>query len=477
LEKPDIRSLGVFFRPKRVAVIGASERLGSWGYTITRNIVQGGFTGDFYPINPNAKQILGFKAYSRLSEIPVRVDLALIVLPPGKVLGAMEACVSKGVKGVVVVSSGFGEVSAEGRRLEKRLAEIAAKGGVYLLGPNCSGFFNLSYSLNASGLDGLFLRDIPIAFVTQSGYSVDNLALDGYFSRLGFCKYVHTGNESGLTCADFLEYFGRDLDTKVILLYMEGVTDGKRFVDVAKEVTARKPIVAFKAGRTIPGAKAMLSHTGSIAGADQIFDSIFKQAGIIRVKKLEEILRVGHAFIYYPLLKGNRIGIFTMGGGWGVILADALTHQGLKVVEFPDSFRKQLASIGNMPPWVSLKNPIDIGAAFGEVSHPSKTLKMLEFILSHGNIDGIIIHGFGRLGIFSRKRQEYVSLMEDELELLDRMCELAQSYSKPLLLCSPFAYKSQTFNGLAKRGRIFHQNIDEVATILSALNRYYLRNG
>ncbi|MDY7038069.1 MAG: CoA-binding protein, partial [Thermodesulfobacteriota bacterium] len=426
--------LDVFFHPKSIAIIVASGRVGSWGYLITRHIVEGGFQGNIYLVNLNAKELFGLKPYLSLKDVPGEVDLAVIVVPPGMVLEAMEECASSKVKGVVVITSGFGEVSEEGRRQEGLLVDIAKRGGIRLLGPNCSGLFDFSCRVNASGCDWMFLQDHPIAFVTQSGYSIENLGLEGYFNRLGFDKFVHTGNESDLTCTDFLEYFGHDSHTKVILLYLEGLKDGRRFAEVARDVSRKKPVVAFKAGRTTSGAKAMLSHTGSIAGSEQIIDMVLKETGIIRVEKLEGILKVGKAFLHHPPLKGDRIGILTIGGGWGVILSDALTQRGLRVLEFPTSIRKELISIGNIPPWASVKNPVDIGAAFGLVSHPVKTHKIVDFLLSVKEIDGLVVHGFGRLGVLGKKRPEYEPLAENELELLDQICELARHHSKPLLL-------------------------------------------
>ena len=472
-DKSNTEGLDFFFRPRSVAVIGASERRGSWGYNITRNFVQQGFKGEFYPINPKAEEIFGFKAYPRLQDIPGEVDLVAMVLPPEKVIDQMETCVSKGVKCVVLVSSGFGEVSAKGKRVERLVRAVAKKGGIRLLGPNCSGFYDLPHGLNVSGLDGLFLRDLPISFVSQSGYSADSLAMEGSFRGVGFNRYVHTGNEGDLTCTDFLEYFGRDIRTKVILLYMEGLKDGRRFIEVAREVTRKKPIIAFKAGTTPMGARAMLSHTGSMAGADPIFEMVFKKTGIVRVEKLEDILSVGNAFLHFPPLKGNRISIFTMGGGWGIALADALIRKGLRVPESPPSLINNLAQLGDIPPWASLKNPVDIGAAFGEISDPSKTLKMVDIVLSHEEIDGLVIYGLGRLGMMGRKRPEYDSLVTAEVELLDQMCQTAKRHAKPLLICSLFGAESLTFKALMKRGLVFYRDIEEVATVLAALHSYY----
>ncbi|MEM1550332.1 MAG: CoA-binding protein, partial [Candidatus Bathyarchaeia archaeon] len=349
--------LNAFFNPKAIAVVGASRDPSKIGHGVLRNLIEGEFSGAIYPINPNADEILGLKCYKSVKDVPGEVDLAVIVVPAKIVPSVLEDCGVKGVKGVVVISAGFGETGREGAQLERELVSICRKYGMRMQGPNCLGIISVQSCMNAS-----FAPATPppgnIAFVSQSGgvgIAVLNWAIK---NEIGLTKFISLGNEADLNAADFIEALGEDEYTKVIGLYIEGVKEGERFIEVARRVSRKKPIVAIKAGTTSAGMRAVSSHTGSLAGSDIAFSAAFKKAGIIRVNTLEELLTFILAFGSQPLPRGRRVLIVTNGGGPAILATDICEKVGLDLPPLEHNIIEELHK--SIPPHASLSNPVDV---------------------------------------------------------------------------------------------------------------------
>ncbi|MCS7120619.1 MAG: acetate--CoA ligase family protein [Nitrososphaerota archaeon] len=376
--------LEAFFKPRSIAVIGASREPTKVGHKVFKNLLDSGFPGDVFPINPQADQILGVKCYPDVNSVPSEVDLAVIAVPAKIVPIVAEQCGQKGVRGITVLSAGFSETGKEGAMLERNLVDICRRYGMRLQGPNCLGIINVRGRMNASFAAA---NPLPgrIAFVSQSGAlgsAILNLAIQ---KDIGFTSFVSLGNEADLTAADFLEELANDNETNVIGLYIEGIKDGERFINVAKEATKRKPVVALKAGTTEVGIRAVSSHTGSLAGSDTAFTEVFRKTSIIRVNTLEELFNVVIAFGEQPLPKGKRTLIITNGGGPGILAADMCERIGLELPLLEYDIREELRK--SLPPHASLNNPIDILGDADETRYKVA----LEAGLKSEVIDGIIV--------------------------------------------------------------------------------------
>ncbi|RLE80783.1 MAG: acetyl CoA synthetase [Thermoprotei archaeon] len=348
-------SLKYLFSPKSIAVIGASRTPGKIGYEILENLKEYGFKGKLYPINPHATEVLGLKAYPSITEVPDEVDMAVIAIPAAAVPSVLEECGKKGVKVVVVISSGFKEVGNV--ELEEKIVEIARKYDMRLLGPNIFGIFYAGSYMNAT----FGPRNVvpgTIAFISQSGAL--GIALMGWtvLEGIGLSAIISVGNKADIDDADLIDFLGQDENTRVILIYMEGVKRAREFMNVARKVTTKKPIIVLKAGRSERGMRAVASHTGSLAGSDVIYNAAFKQCGVLRAMNVEEAFDWARAFASLPEPKGENVIIVTNGGGLGVMATDAAQDYGLKLLEPPkdlmDKFRRF------MPPFGSPRNPVDL---------------------------------------------------------------------------------------------------------------------
>jgi len=327
------------FEPRAVAVIGASSKKGKIGYEILRNMVDGQFGGAIYPVNPHEEVILGLNVYRSISDVPDAVDTCIITVPPEVVPQVLLECGRKKVKGAVIISAGFSEIG--NLELEKQVLESALKGGVRVIGPNCAGIINTEKRLYAT----IESRIAPgsIAFITQSGALGGAVLAWAREQRMGFSKFVSYGNRSDVDEAELLEYLSEDRQTRVIAVYIEGLRDGRRFIQVAKRVSMAKPILAIKSGYSSEGSRATLSHTGAMAGSDKIYDGAFRQAGIIRAEDVDDLLDMAKALSCQPPSRGDRIGVVTNSGGPGVMMVDALARLGLKAPESSAESRDKLA--------------------------------------------------------------------------------------------------------------------------------------
>ncbi|MCC6046819.1 MAG: CoA-binding protein [Desulfurococcaceae archaeon] len=381
-----MRGIDFFFNPKVVAVVGASRRPGKVGYELLRNLREY-FKGRLYAVNPEAKEILGVPCYPSLSDVPDDVDVAVVVVPAEKVVDVAEEAGRKGVKGLIVISSGFKEVGPEGAERERRLIEVVRKYGMRLIGPNCVGVY-----VPKSGMNTLFLsrerQGYPghgfIAFASQSG-AFGSAVLDWAAMRgIGISKFISYGNKADVDEVDVLKYLVEDVDTRVITLYIEGVERGREFLDTLMEVTKYKPVVVLKSGRTEAGARAASSHTGSLAGSDAVYDAAFKQCGVIRAYSMEELFDFATALGMQPPAAGDRVAVLTVGGGSGVMATDALVDLGLKVPRLSDDTVAKLRRV--LLPFASPYNPVDVtGSAVDE-----HLVEAIEIILKSGEVDAVM---------------------------------------------------------------------------------------
>lgn len=345
------------FEPASVAVIGASAERNKVGNIILGNIIESGFQGPLYPVNPRYEEILGLKCYPRVTDVPGPVEMAVVVVPAKFVLQVMEECGQKGVKAAVVISAGFKEVGLEGAKLERQLGELAHRYGMRVLGPNCLGLINTHHRMNAT-----FAQEGPkegnIAISSQSG-AICVVVLDWAANiNIGFSKFISVGNKLDVDEGHLLEYLREDPQTKVIGMYIEGTDRGREFLRQAELTTRVKPVIALKAGRTSSGAKAASSHTGAMSGSDKVYDAAMRQSGVVRVKNIEEMFDLLQAFSTMPLPEGEGLAIVTNAGGLGVMAADACSDNGLTLASFEASTIERLKQ--GLPAAASLYNPIDV---------------------------------------------------------------------------------------------------------------------
>ncbi|GAB4112044.1 MAG: CoA-binding protein [Candidatus Caldatribacteriota bacterium] len=344
-------SISNFFIPKTVAIFGSMKE-GRTGFEIVKNMVEGGFKGELYPISQSDSQVLGLKTYSDFKHLDF--DLAIIAIPAASVPYLLEDLGKQKVPAVVVISAGFSETG--NLKGEEALIEIARKYQTRIIGPNCAGVMNTSNNLFAS----IEVRALPgnTAFITQSGALGGAVLMMAEELGFGFSKFVSYGNRCDVDEADLIDYLREDSETRVIAIYIEGLAEGKKFLSKIKGTVSKKPIIAIKSGKFDAGKRATSSHTGSLAGEDRIYEAAFKQFGVLRVEDIEEMFDLCRGLEYYPRINGKRIAIITNAGGPAVMTTDKLEALGLEVTEPSSSLIKSLK--GLLPPHVSLKNPFDL---------------------------------------------------------------------------------------------------------------------
>ncbi|MEA3377599.1 MAG: acetate--CoA ligase family protein [Chloroflexota bacterium] len=373
-----------FFQPESVAVIGASRHPEKLGYAVLNNLKKGGYQGRLYPVNPKAEEILGLEAYASVLDIPDPVGLAVIVVPAKIVPHVLRECGEKDISAVVVITAGFREAGREGLEQERELIAIAKEYDLRLIGPNCLGVIDTDTPLNATFAAGMPPGG-PINFMSQSGAlgtAVLDLAMAG---RVGFSKFVSLGNKADVSETDLLRAWGDDPDSRVILIYVEGVPDGQEFMDVARQVTRNKPIVAIKSGVTKSGSRAVSSHTGSLAGSEQAYKAAFEQAGVTRAASMQQVFDYALGFAYQPPLEGNRVGIVTNAGGPGILATDAVEHAGLEIPRLSNETVRALEEY--LPGAASAANPVDVlGDALAD-----RYEHAIELVLNDPKVDSLIV--------------------------------------------------------------------------------------
>jgi 4-hydroxybutyryl-CoA synthetase (ADP-forming) len=375
----------VFLSPKSIAIIGASDKRGSVGATITSNIMNG-FKGTVFPVSPSRPTVFYKTAYKSVLDIPKPVDLAVIVINNLLVASVLEECGKKKVKGVIIITAGFKEVDEEGAKREQQIKDIAKKYNIQIIGPNCLGVMNLDPK---TMMNSTFLKVTPksgkIALVSQSGAICAALVEDASAQGIGFSAVISMGNKAAMNEVDILKILANHNQTKVIVMYLEDMGDGQEFLKVCKNITKKlkKPILVLKSGRSPEGAKAAMSHTGALMGSDEIYDALLKQSGAIRVDTMEELFDYATAFSKQPLPSDGELVIVSNAGGPAIISTDACSRQGIKMANI-DSIRSKIDAV--IPPWGSSRNPIDIvgDADFNRFSN------VLERVLTHPNVGSVI---------------------------------------------------------------------------------------
>ena len=372
------------FQPKSVAVVGASAHEGKIGHILVQNLLQYNFKGKIFPINPKVSEILGLKVYPSLIDVPEEIDLAVIAVRPPDVLETIKICGEKGIPAAIVISAGFKEAGPEGARLEEELKRLAKENCVRVLGPNCLGLIDTYSCLNASFANGMPEKG-EIGFFSQSG-AMCIAVLDWTLGeKIGFSKFISLGNKADISEIDMLIALGEDEKTKVILGYLEGIENGHTFIQVATEVSKKKPIILIKAGVTSAGAKAVSSHTGSLAGSEAAYKAAFKQSGIIRARTIDELFNYALAFVRQPLPKGPKVAILTNSGGPGIVAADACDQSALQLARLKVETIEKLRSF--LPPMASFFNPVDI---LGD-AHFDRYEKALKILVEDENVDAILV--------------------------------------------------------------------------------------
>ena len=415
--------LQAFFTPKSVAIIGASRSPGKLGFAVVNNIVEGGFKGEVYPINPQADEILGYKAYPSVLDVPDPIDLAVVVVPYKWVPGAVRECGEKGIGSVVVISAGFREAGHEGAERERELLRIAEEYGIRLIGPNCLGVIDAHTPLNATFAAGT-PPEGPVGFMSQSG-ALGTAILDWAMAgRIGFSKFASLGNKADVAEVDLMQSWVADPETKVIALYSEGLTNGQDFIQVARQVVKQKPVVIVKSGVTQAGARAVSSHTGSLAGSEQAYQAAFHQAGVLRANTLDELFDYARGFAYQPILQGDPIAIIKNAGVPTIIATDELERSGMKIARLDPETVRQLDAV--LPEAASSANPVDVlGDAMAD-----RYKAALELVSEDPNVDGIIV---------ILTPQAMTEIKETALAVV----ETAKRTDKPVLACFMGEYRTE----------------------------------
>ena len=409
-------NLKFVFSPRTVAVIGASTREDSVGRAVFANILFSGYTGIVYPVNPKARGILGVRAYHSVWDIPGEVDLAIVIVPSAAVPAVMEECGEKDIKAAVVITAGFKEIGSKGAELEAEVKRICRKYSISLIGPNCLGVINTSpaISFNATFAVGM-PRAGNIALISQSG-AIGVVALE-YAQKegIGLSKFVSVGNKADVTENELLSGLQDDPETDVILLYLEDIASPKEFIGLAREITERKPVLVMKSGRTTEGARAASSHTGALAGSDEVYDSLFAQCGVLRVESLEELFNYARAFATQPLPRTNRIAIVTNAGGPGILATDTCIRYGLQMAQFEEATMENLRK--GLPEAASVTNPVDLVGDAGSERYELA----LTSVLNDKNVDGLITIALS-------------TAMVAPQEIAHAIAEVSPRYKKPVVV-------------------------------------------
>ncbi|MGD0229184.1 MAG: acetate--CoA ligase family protein [Syntrophorhabdales bacterium] len=378
------RNLDCLFAPASVAVIGATDAGDKPGYAILHNIIASGFKGTIYPVNPGRDRLLGLPCYKDIGALPEQVDLVVIAIPARAVPGVLDECGKRGARAAIIISAGFRETGPEGLQAERAIAGIAARHGMAVLGPNCLGVIDTFTPINATFATGMPPAG-DMAFMSQSGALGTSILDIAVAEDIGFASFVSLGNKADLTEIDFLTAWAEPPRVRVVLAYLEGITDGTRFIEVARHFTKRKPLVAIKAGVTAGGSRAVSSHTGSMAGSERAYEAAFTQAGVVRAASIGQLFDFGVALARQPLPANDAVAIVTNAGGPGIMATDAIERAGLRLVSFD---RKTIDALrAALPPAASVLNPVDL---LGDAP-TDRYRSALDIVLADPNVGALIV--------------------------------------------------------------------------------------
>ena len=376
--------LSAFFRPQGVALVGASRDPAKLGYAVLRNLMQHGYTGPVYPVNPKADEILGARCYPSVLDVPDPVELVVIIAPAAATPSILQQCGQRGVKAVIIISGGFSEAGPAGAELERQVIDIARRHHIRMIGPNCIGVIDTHTPLDTSFGPGMPEPGV-ITFVSQSGAVCGGVIDWALGAGIGLSRIVTVGNQADLNETDVLEGLADDDETRVIAMYLEGVDGGRRFVDVARSISMHKPILAIKVGYTEAGRKAAASHTGALAGTDSAYRAAFHQAGIIRVPHIEALFDAAISLANQPLPRGEHVVVLTNSGGPGVLASDALMANGLRLATLTDETRFCLRQF--LQPHASVTNPVDMLGGADEHDYA----RALDALLKDPGVDAVLV--------------------------------------------------------------------------------------
>ncbi|MCI0451788.1 MAG: acetate--CoA ligase family protein [Candidatus Latescibacteria bacterium] len=409
-----MHSLDAIFKPRSIAVIGATPRPRSIGREILNNLFANEFNGKIFPVNPKYEYIHSTKAYPSVTNIPDPVDLAVIVVPAPLVLGVVEECAKKGVKGLVIITAGFREIGPEGAKLEDAIIDVAKRHGMRMIGPNCMGVIDATPDVR---MNATFSPGVPptgtVAFMTQSGALGVAILLAVQKLGLGFSYFASVGNKADVGAMDLLEYWENDAHTQLIAMYLESFGDPRRFTELSKRISKTKPIVVVKSGTSAAGARAASSHTGSLAGLEVASEALLQQCGVNRVSSIEEMIHVVAGFVGAPMPRGNRLCIVTNAGGPGIMAVDAADGHGLQIAALSEKTRAAMRKV--LPAEASVDNPVDMVAGAG----PDQYERVLDLVLADDSVDVTI-------AIF------VPPLMIEPLEVMRRITRVARAHEKPV---------------------------------------------
>ncbi|MCG2776803.1 MAG: acetate--CoA ligase family protein [Desulfobacterales bacterium] len=457
------RSLENVFNPRSVAVIGASEVPGKASERRTRSLLEGGYKGDVYLINPKRSELFGRKAYPNITEIDKEVDVVMIVVAPRFLVQSVADSVKMGAKGIIIITAGLGESGEEGKKIEAEILNEAAKTGAFVIGPNCSGMFSASGDMNFLGVPRIGKGSISV--LAQSGNVIDSLTHYAKMRGVGFSKIVSVGNAIGVNLHEYIEYLKDDPDTKVIMTYLEGIKDGNNLVRVVRETVKKKPVVALKVGRSGAGARAAASHTGSLAGDDVIVDAAFRQAGIVRVSNVDELFDMAEVLSNCPLPRGNRVAILSEGGGDNSIAADNAETYGMEVPVLSQETQEKMKPflLQGMP----ASNPIDYGGTAEE--NPHMITECVKVCMEDDQVDGIYITGF--FGGFKDIIAPHVAELEEQTSR--DLVDLVKKHKKPLFVHTSFARGAiKSLDILKAAGIPVMESSDRSTHCMSALMKF-----
>ena len=451
------QELDRLFNPSSIAIIGASQDIDKGGGFVLHGLLQGGFQGKLYAINPKQTEIMGLKTYPSVLDIPEEIDEAIIAVAARIVPRVMAECAQKGVKFAVVHSAGFSELGTEGRELENEMLQIAQQGGTRIVGPNCMGLYNPRAKLNTI-LTEAYLTSDPgsIAFIGQSGNVSENFISRGYELGLRYSKVVSIGNQSDLTIEDLLEYFAADPETKVIGCYIEGIKRGREFLQVAKQVSLRKPIIVWKGGKTKAGVKIAASHTASLAGNRAVFEAALRQSGVLSADNLEELIDIAIGFTSPVLPAGNRLGLIAEAGSGTVTGADIHEELGLAMPTLSPKNQKAIADAleGQAMPSLTRQNPVDLGWLDYETS-PRLHLQSSRIISEE--VDAIVALCYSHL---------------DE-DFVTQLTGLRDEVKKPIILVAGLpVMEKQGMTLLVRKGIPAYTILQRALKVLAAMVRY-----
>jgi acyl-CoA synthetase (NDP forming) len=412
-------AMEAIFRPKAVAVIGASDNPGKLGSHVMKSLTQGKYPGSLYPVNPGKDEILGIKTYPSLSQVPDNVDLSIIVLPAEQVPKTIMECEDKGVKGVILITAGFKEIEdIKGEILQREVMELANQSGIEIIGPNTFGIVNLHLPLNASFTPEFsWVEKGGISLVSQSGGMSHLMAFLSMRGQVGFSKIIGVGNRCNVDFGDMVEYLIEDPETKTIAMYLEGIDRPRRLIEVAERAKGKKPIIAYKVGRSSTGDKASQFHTGSLAGKHEIYEGAFRQAGILTVSSSEELLDSAKALAMCPFPGGNKVAILSGQAGPGMAACDVCEMEGLLLPSFSTGTQKRIEEL--LPPLAIRTNPIDMGPAWYD---PEAIKGIVQAVLEDKNIDAMIL-----CIMFASANKAAVGTLADLL--------LQRRQNKPVICC------------------------------------------